>query len=356
MSALQKGPRGPHASCPTSPAELGLLPPCLLLCPQLCHNHTPMLEVRCPHCGLVILVPDNVQGRTGLCFGCGLQLQVPLAPEDAAPQEITYRRGEQISGRYVIKELIGRGGMGIVYRALDTLLDENVALKFMRPQRFTEKGRRVFMREAQIARRLRHENIVAVHDVSTTASGILYISMELLKGRSLRDFLKNHRQTRKLIDVRLAVTIISQVLAALEYAHRMVIHRDVKPENIMLLSGEWVKVLDFGLAKAIAPDQAAQPSASGKTKHVIGTLAYAAPEQVKRREIDSRADLYAVGLVLQELLTLRTPIDEPVEIPEVRNDVSPSILSTLYRALKDDVADRWQHAGDFRHALLDAFE
>src|SRR5207253_1704037 len=134
--------------------------------------------------------------------------------------------------------------------------------------------------------------------------GILYLSMELLEGNSLREFLRKHRKERRLVDVRLVVALIRQVLSALEYAHRTVIHRDIKPENIMLLSSERVKVLDFGLAKAVHEEFLRSGAVKTEQhKNVVGTLAYAAPEQRLKRAVDLRADLYAVGLVLHELLT-----------------------------------------------------
>jgi len=151
--------------------------------------------------------------------------------------------------------------------------------------------------------------------------------------------------------------VIKQVLAALEYAHRSVIHRDMKPENIMMLPGETVKVLDFGLARAVHQDMSehqAEMQAAGKGK-VIGTLAYAAPEQLRMREVDARADLFAVGLVFHELLTLRTPVDTPVTVEQVRKDVSPGLLAVLKRALKEEREQRWASARDFRIALREAY-
>ncbi|MDQ1257847.1 MAG: Non-specific serine/threonine protein kinase [Candidatus Hydrogenedentes bacterium] len=315
-----------------------------------------MIEVRCAQCGVVIFVPPAVRGRAGVCFGCGAPLKVPAEGQSAESRSIAFRSGDRVSDRYEIHELLGKGGMGVVYRSFDTLINEEVALKFMKPELLrTRKGQQLFVQEAQVARRLRHENVVAVHDVGTSHEGFLYISMEFLKGFSVRHLLKQRRQMRKLVNVRFAINIVAQTLAALDYAHRTVIHRDIKPENIMIMSGERVKVLDFGLARAIhIEDEMAE--AEQKSKRVIGTLAYASPEQVKHQAIDHRADLFAVGLVFRELLTLRTPMDEPVEIPRVRNDVSPSVLAVLSKALEPEKDKRWQTAGEFRAALAEAFE
>ncbi len=311
-----------------------------------------MIQVTCLQCGLRILVPPSVQGKTGACFNCGAPIKVPAA-SNGVRKDLLFQRGERVSDRYIIEDKIGQGGMGVVYRALDTLVEETVALKFMNPSYLrTEKGQQLFIHEAQIARRLRHENIVAVHDVSWTSDGILYLSMEYADGQSLRAFLRKQRTDRKLIPVRLVITVIKQVLAALEFAHRMVIHRDMKPENIMLLPSEQVKVLDFGLAKAIHEELLA----GEEPKRVVGTLPYAAPEQKKKQTIDLRADIYAVGLIFHELLTLRTPLDEPVTVLQARNDVAPSLLTVLDKALKEEKEQRWSSAGEFRQALDTAYE
>lgn len=269
---------------------------------------------------------------------------------------MNFSPGDRVSDRYSIEDRLGRGGMGVVYRAHDTLLGEKVALKFMHPGLLrTQRGQQLFIQEAQIARRLRHDNIVAVHDVGRTAEGVLYLSMEFLQGHSLRAFLRQRRSTRRLVDVRLAVTLTAQILSALKYAHQFVVHRDMKPENVMLMPGERVKVLDFGLAKAIEAEAQTELEAGSEPNRVIGTEAYAAPEQKRLANVDLRADLYSVGLLLHELFTLRTPVDEPVNVTDVRGDVAPSLLTVLDRALRPDRENRWQSAGDFRSALVQAY-
>jgi len=316
-----------------------------------------MIQVACSNCGIRILVPLTVQGRAGICFGCGARLEVPAVSDTSQEHDLVFTVGARISERYVIRNPVGKGGMGVVYRAHDTLVNEEVAIKLLSPKLLrTQKGQRDFIQEAQTARRLRHDNIVAVHDISWTGEGILYLIMEFLKGQSLRDMLRGCRQERRLVDVRLAVSCVAQILKALEYAHRTVIHRDLKPENIMVLPGEHVKVLDFGLAKALDEELDAAGAGRRSSGRVIGTWAYAAPEQKKYQQVDSRADLYAVGLILHELLTLRTPTDEPVKVERARNDVSPSLLAVHDRALAEEKEDRWRSAAAFRNALLEAFE
>lgn len=281
---------------------------------------------------------------------------VPSANGEAAELTLDFEAGRRIADRYVIEAPIGKGGMGVVYRARDVLMNERVALKFLRPGILqSQRGMQLFVHEAQIARRLRHENIVAVHDVSSTPEGIMYLSMEFLHGSSLRALLRHFREQRRLMDVRLAVNFAAQMLAALEYAHKSVVHRDIKPENVMILPGERVKVLDFGLAKVL--DEEVQP-VEGETKpaRVVGTEAYAAPEQLRHTGVDLRADLFAVGLILREMLTLRTPIEEQVEIQAVRSDVAPSIINIVNKAIQSPKEDRWQNAADFRTRLWTAFD
>ncbi|MBI2423370.1 MAG: SUMF1/EgtB/PvdO family nonheme iron enzyme [Candidatus Hydrogenedentes bacterium] len=275
-----------------------------------------------------------------------------------ANADVAFKKGDRVADRYVIESQIGQGGMGVVYGAFDALVNEAIALKFMKPSMLkTQRGKALFIQEAQIARRLRHDNIVAVHDVSHTRDGILYLSMEFAAGQSLRSYLRTKRTERRFVSVRLSVHLILQVLEALAYAHRTVIHRDIKPENLMILSGERLKVLDFGLAHAIQEEFLDElKDEAAKSRKVVGTLAYAAPEQRLNKKIDQRADLYAVGLVFHELLTLRTPMDEPVTVEQVRDDVSPSLLAVYRRALQSEKEARFQSAREFHTALKEAYD
>jgi serine/threonine-protein kinase len=298
-----------------------------------------------------------VQGRTGQCFGCGAPVRVPATAERSPEQALNFDPGSRVADRYILDAKIGRGGMGVVYKARDSLIGEDVALKFMHPRILrTQRGQQLFIKEAQIARRLRHENIVSVHDVSTTPEGVLYLTMELLKGISLRAYLRKFRSERRLVDVHLAIDLTLQILSALEYAHRMVVHRDLKPENVLLLPGDRCKVLDFGLAIAVEEEQETVVAPDGKPKRVVGTAVYASPEQHRHQTIDYRSDLYSLGLIFHELLTLRTPVDEPVSVVDVRQDVAPSIIRILDRAVQKDKEARWQSAREFRKALADAYE
>jgi formylglycine-generating enzyme required for sulfatase activity/tRNA A-37 threonylcarbamoyl transferase component Bud32 len=281
---------------------------------------------------------------------------VPVHNDGSHEVNIAFSAGDRVSSRYTIEDRLGKGGMGVVYRAHDSFLNEKVALKFMHPGLLrTQRGQQLFIQEAQLARRLRHDNIVAVHDAGRTGDGILYLSMEFLKGYSLRAFLRQRRNERKLLDVRLVVTLTSAVLDALKYAHQFVVHRDLKPENLMLIPGERVKILDFGLARALEAEAQIVDDSMVDSGRIIGTEAYAAPEQTRHSNVDLRADLYAVGLLLREMLTLRTPVEEPTQVAEVRGDVAPSLLAVLDKALRIEKENRWQSAGEFRHALVKAY-
>ena len=270
------------------------------------------LDITCTECGIRITVPISCQGQEGLCFGCGGTIRIPTAPIRGDHRKLLYQPNEVVAQRYRIIQQLGKGGMGVVYQAEDTLMCEQVALKFMLPAYLeSRKGRRLFIQEAQMARRLRHRNIVSTHDVGWTDDGILFLSMEFMQGQSLRQFLNTKRPTGKRIGVQQAVQIIEQILYALQYAHSTIVHRDLKPENIMLLSDSEVKVLDFGLAKALEAAQIFQDADGSKhAQRIVGTRVYAAPEQKSNESIDARADIYTVGLLFFELLTLRAPTDD----------------------------------------------
>jgi len=332
-----------------------------------------MIEVPCVNCGIKMLVPPQCEGNKGVCFSCGHDITVPETSGPQIIKDISYNPGDRVTDRYVIEEQIGKGGMAVVYKAYDELVRESIALKFMKPRMLRSgKGHQAFIQEAQFARRLRHENVVAVHDVSWTDNGVLYISMEYIKGQSMRGFLRKQRHERRLVDVRVAVSFTRQILQALEYSHRVVIHRDLKPENVMVMSSERVKVLDFGLAQAgqdellklekVREEEAKkdpkrkQEDETKSPKKFLGTLAYAAPEQKELKELDLRADLYTVGLLLYEMLTLRTPVDQYKPLDQCRTDVSPSLMKVLDKALAIDREERWSSAQEFRIALMKAYD
>jgi beta-lactam-binding protein with PASTA domain/tRNA A-37 threonylcarbamoyl transferase component Bud32 len=203
--------------------------------------------------------------------------------------------GELIDGRYRVREYIAEGGMATVYLATDTRLERDVALKVMRPHLADDEvfvSR--FRREAQSAARLSHPHVVSVHDQGEDASRV-FLTMEYVRGRTLRQVLDTHGA----LNPRASLDVLDPILEALGAAHRAgYIHRDVKPENVIIREDGVVKVADFGLARAVS----AHTSTTGV---VLGTVAYLSPEQVERGVADARSDVYAAGLLLFEMLTGR---------------------------------------------------
>ena len=264
-----------------------------------------------------------------------------------------------LGGRYELDGVVGRGGMAEVYRARDIRLDRVVAVKTLRDDLARDQTFQArFRREAQSAASLNHPSIVAVYDTGEDTAGpthVPYIVMEYVDGRTLRDLL---RDDRRLLPER-ALEITDGVLRALDYSHRNgIIHRDIKPGNVMLTRTGEVKVMDFGIARAVSDSQATMT----QTAQVIGTAQYLSPEQARGERVDSRSDLYSTGCLLYELLTGRPPFlgDSPVAIAyqHVReNPIPPSRLdpeippwadSIVLKAMAKDPGQRYQTAGEMR--------
>jgi serine/threonine-protein kinase len=264
-----------------------------------------------------------------------------------------------LGGRYELDGVVGRGGMAEVYRARDIRLDRVVAVKTLREDLARDATFQArFRREAQSAASLNHPSIIAVYDTGEDMEGpsnVPYIVMEYVDGRTLRDLL---REDRRLLPER-ALEITDGVLRALDYSHRHgIVHRDIKPANVMLTRSAEVKVMDFGIARAVSDAQATMT----QTAQVIGTAQYLSPEQARGERVDARSDLYSTGCLLYELLTGRPPFtgDSPVAIAyqHVReNPVPPSRIdpeipvwadSIVLKAMAKDPADRYQSAADMR--------
>jgi beta-lactam-binding protein with PASTA domain len=269
-----------------------------------------------------------------------------------------------LGNRYEIGDLLGRGGMAEVHLGRDTRLGRTVAIKLLRTDLARDPTFQArFRREAQSAAALNHPAIVAVYDTGeetvTDLNGSVmplpYIVMEHVEGRTLRDVLAEGRP----LDVDLALEVSTGVLTALEYSHRIgIVHRDIKPANVMLTPNGDVKVMDFGIARAIADAS----STMTQTQAVIGTAQYLSPEQARGEQVDTRSDLYSTGALLFELLTGRPPFvaDSPVAVayqhvreePPVPSDLMPSIPESVDRivlhALAKDREARYQTAAEFR--------
>ena len=272
-----------------------------------------------------------------------------------------------LGGRYELDGVVGRGGMAEVYRARDIRLDRIVAVKTLREDLARDQTFQArFRREAQSAASLNHPSIVAVYDTGEDMMGptpVPYIVMEYVDGRTLRDLL---RDDRRLLPER-ALEITDGVLRALDYSHRNgIVHRDIKPGNVMLTRTGEVKVMDFGIARAVSDAQATMT----QTAQVIGTAQYLSPEQARGERVDARSDLYSAGCLLYELLTGRPPFtgDSPVAIAyqHVReNPIPPSRVdpeipawadSIVLKAMAKDPGDRYQSAGEMRNDIQRALQ
>jgi tRNA A-37 threonylcarbamoyl transferase component Bud32/GAF domain-containing protein len=244
--------------------------------------------------------------RCGRCEDAG----VALCPADGAAMQSTGNVPRVLENKYRIEQLIGRGGMGAVYRARDMRLDRLVAVKVVRADLLQDNdARRRFRREAQIVARLQHPCIVSIFDFGTFADGGAYLVMELVRGDDLRRILQ--REGR--LDLPRTVRILTAVCGAIEAAHQDgILHRDLKPENILLSGGSvHAKVLDFGVAKLLAEkaNDLADPGASTLTVpgSIVGTPAYMAPEQLRGEAPDRRTDVFALGVIAYEMLTGELP-------------------------------------------------
>jgi eukaryotic-like serine/threonine-protein kinase len=266
-----------------------------------------------------------------------------------------------VGGRYELGELLGRGGMAEVRSAVDNRLGRPVAVKQLRADLAIDPTFQArFRREAQSAAGLNHPTIVAVYDTGeepdpTSGISIPYIVMELVEGTTLRDVL---RDGRKILPER-ALELTAGVLDALAYSHKAgIIHRDIKPANVMLTPTGGVKVMDFGIARAVADTSATMT----QTAAVIGTAQYLSPEQARGETVDARSDLYSAGCLMYELLVGRPPFtgDSPVSVayqhvreapvPPSQIDpvITPDIDAITLKALAKDPADRYQTARDMK--------
>lgn len=259
-------------------------------------------------------------------------------------------------GRFKVEALLGRGGMGEVYKAFDPTLQRTVAVKTVRPDIDRPEYLDRLMREAQACARLSHPNIVTVYEAGQI-DGVVYIAMEYLQGENLAQALE-----RKDLSFEGKIRILSQVLDALHHAHLLdVVHRDIKPSNIHIQSDGSVKLVDFGLARMLTAETL---TASG---NVLGTPHYASPEQLKGEEIDRRTDIYSTGVMAYEMLSGRRPFepdnssissvilkviqDTPAPMDTDMSRMLPEIEGIVSRAMAKAPVDRFQSADEMRSAL-----
>jgi len=306
------------------------------------------VAIKCPKCHSEN--PDTLK----FCGECGTQLfsakDIPVSQTETLQAPIKeFTTGSTFANRYQIIEELGKGGMGEVYKAFDREVNVRVALKLVKPEIAAEKNTiERFRNELKVARGISHKNICRLYDLGREAE-TYFITMEYVSGEDLRSFIRRARR----LDVGTAISITKQVCEGLSEAHRLgVVHRDLKPGNIMIDNEGNAKIMDFGIARSI--------SVKGITGAgmMIGTPEYMSPEQVEGKEADQRSDLYALGVILYEMVTGRVPFqgDTPLSIalkhksevpkdPRELNGQLPEGLSRLIlRCLEKDKEKRFQSA------------
>jgi len=249
--------------------------------------------------------------------------------------------GAVIADRLEIGELLGEGGMGCVYAARDRLKGEDVAIKVLHHDlQFSSAAKGRFLAEAKVSCSLSHPNIVRVHDVGIS-SGIYYLSMERLKGHTLRHQIEQYRKKNRAFRLAEVTDIAHQLIDALDYAHRYIMHRDIKPENIWLAEDGTVKLMDFGIARA------SNDSQMTKTGVTLGTAYYMSPEQrIGSKKVDWRTDQYALGVVLYELLAGTLPTGAVQPIDTIRRDLPKRYAKALMRAMSTSPRKRFRSYDD----------
>ena len=276
--------------------------------------------------------------------------------------------GQTLAGKYRIEERLDEGGMGTVYRATHILMEKTVAIKVLNPALAAdEKIVTRFTREAKAASRISHPHALTVTDFGESENGIVFLVMEYLRGRTLKEVIRNESP----LPLSRIAEILRQVCSALEAAHAGgVVHRDLKSDNIMLEEvGEgqdWAKVLDFGIAKIQEPD-GAQDTALTAPNLIIGTPQYMSPEQCSQSsEIDARSDIYSLGVIAYEMLTGHVPFtaasptaimmkhlqEPPPSVLAERPDLSPAVGGVIARALSKRPEDRYQSVSQLAEAFL----
>jgi serine/threonine-protein kinase len=280
---------------------------------------------------------------------------------EAAP----IREGEILAGKYRVERILGSGGMGVVVAAVHVQLEQRVAIKFVRDEALgNQDAVQRFLREARAAVKLKSEHAAKVLDVGTLESGAPYMVMEYLEGSDLGAVLSDHGS----LTVTAATEWIIQACEAIAEAHAMgIVHRDIKPQNLFLartVGGQpKVKVLDFGVSKSLSTSGAGSLT---QTRAMLGSPLYMSPEQMRSsRDVDARADVWALGVVLFELLTKRWPFeaesmpelclkvvtDPPVAITSLRPDVPRVLVEVIERCLEKDPARRYANAAELASAL-----
>ncbi|MCQ3830020.1 protein kinase [Microbulbifer elongatus] len=266
--------------------------------------------------------------------------------DDGATSGIQLERGLLLADRYTIEERIGEGGMGAVFRAHDKNRDQDIAIKVLLPSLLNSPAAKErFMDEARISSTLSHPNIVNVYDVQNDGD-LFFITMELLEGQNLRDYMENLELTKQQMSPQEAIEFADEICEGLLHAHEHTVHRDIKPENIWITGEGKVKLMDFGIARVMSSSQMT------KTGAAMGTAYYMAPEQLKgRMDIDGRADQYALGVMLYEMLSGQIPAGRVESLHKVNKQVGKHLSAVVDKMLAGNPDDRYATMAEVKTAL-----
>jgi predicted Ser/Thr protein kinase len=305
--------------------------------------------MECPQCNL------EVSSDSTFCSRCGYRVLGIPNPFSTRTETFNYfavtlEAGRVLLDKYRIIGLLGRGGMGIVYKAEDIKLKRTVALKFLRPEFLIEpEAKKRFLLEAQAAASLDHPHICAVYEVNEI-DGQTFIAMPFIEGKSLKDKIETET-----LNLKIALSIFAQIGDGLAEAHaKGIIHRDIKPANVMVTEKNQAKIMDFGLAKLMESSEITQ------TTKIMGTVAYMSPEQASGLAIDARTDIWSLGVVLYEFLAGRLPFqtknnqafiyailnENPKPISSIRPDIPGPLEAVVDRCLQKDPGMRYATAGE----------
>ena len=311
-------------------------------CPK-CHSENPETKQFCADCGTQLIPSQSPQ------FSKTLTMETPA-------EGLT--RGTVFAGRYEILEELGTGGMGSVYRVFDRKLEEEVALKLIRPDiAASRKTIERFKNEIKVARKITHPNVCRVHDLHEEGK-TLYITMEYVRGEDLKSVI--HRMGT--LTMGKAVSIAQQAADGLAEAHKLgIIHRDLKPGNIMIDREGSAKIMDFGIARSL------EDKGSADAGMIIGTPEYMSPEQAEGKEADQRSDIYSLGVIIYEMITGKAPFEgatasgilkkhrteAPPDPKGLNPQVTPGLARMILKCLEKDGEKRYQDAGEVLAELDD---
>jgi serine/threonine protein kinase/tetratricopeptide (TPR) repeat protein len=312
--------------------------------------------MKCPKCNFENPEDTKFCGECGTQLSAGEKISAPVTETLETPKE-ELTTGSTFAGRYQIIEELGKGGMGKVYKAQDTDLKEKVAIKLLKPEIAADKKTiERFRNELKFARKIRHKNVCQMYDLNKE-EGTHYITMEYVDGKDLKSMIRMMGQ----LSAGKTIYIAKQVCDGLAEAHRLgVVHRDLKPQNIMVDEDGNARIMDFGIARSL------KTKGITATGVMIGTPEYMSPEQVEGKEVDQRSDIYSLGVILYEMVTGKVPFEgdtpftigvkhksETPKAPKELNTQLPDDLNrVILRCLEKDREKRYQSAGEVRAELV----